>query len=197
MSEAARGGSAARVSGAAKSGTAAGAAPRQPAPVSISSAGWRAFIVAAFGGILTGVLFVGVLSALEGRKVVDPELQTVAKDQLADAVLSIERSATALAEEAKQCRTAMAFVTLQAASGQSSVVRIRSGSYVSPNITITDSPRRVAVPYPAPYPTGKGVLSIEGTARGLKAWLNPGRTFESLDQPAWIPVVWTPKAPCS
>jgi len=77
----------------------------------------------------------------------------------------------------------------------SATLRIRSGSYVSPAITLTEAPRRVAVPLPAPYPTGKGVISIEGTARGVNVWLTPGRHLESLNGIEAIPVVWTPKDP--
>src|SRR3954454_12146989 len=100
-------------------------------------------------------------------------------------------------DEARQCKAPLAYVTISAAPGGSpSRVRIRSGGYQSPNILITDAPRRVAIPFPAPYPSGRGMISVEGAAFGLNVWLLPGRSFSAFNGTVDIPVNWTPKNPC-
>ena len=162
-----------------------------------ASRGWRSLVLGSLGGVLTGALLAGALAALKSSNPSRIEIASVPKEQLDEATLSIDRSAAALAEEARQCKTSLSFVTLQASPGQPATIRIRSGSYLSPSITVMENARRVAVPFPAPYAVGKGSLSIEGKARGLNVWLNPGRHFTTLDGAALIHVVWTPKAPCS
>jgi hypothetical protein len=125
-------------------------------------------------------------------------LTAVVRSDLDEATSSLDPTiARAAIEQARQCKAPIAFVTLALASAQTPAsIRIRSGDYLSPPIRITDSPRRVALPFPAPYQAGKGFLSIEGAARGLSVWLSPGRHIETLNGAQTIPVVWAPRNPC-
>jgi F0F1-type ATP synthase assembly protein I len=144
---------------------------------------------------------VGAVASLTADRVVPTGpwgLQTVASAELENALLSMDPSASAqAAEEARRCKTPLAYVTLQAEPGPTPVtVRIRSGGYVSAPISLSDAPRRVAIPFPAPYPTGRGELFLEGAQRSVKIWLNPGRVVGSNPASAHIPVMWTPINPC-
>jgi hypothetical protein len=88
-------------------------------------------------------------------------------------------------------------VVLQAQAGPTPLsVRIRSGAYQSPSILLTESPRRVAIPFPAPYLAGMGELFVEGALRPVTIWLTPGRIVGADPASAHIPVVWTPANPC-
>lgn len=156
----------------------------------------RQTLIASAGGLVIGLAASATLvSAPVGRPLA---LEAIASAELSEAALSLDPNAGRQAlDEARQCKVPLAFVTIAAAPGeQPGRIRIRSGSYLSPNITITNSPRRVAVPYPAPYATGRGVITVEGAARGLNVWLVPGRSFASLNGVEAINVVWTPKNPC-
>ena len=155
-------------------------------------------LIATVGGLVTGVLLIGAVQKVDTPQAAALSLETVAINQLDDAVLSLDaKAAGTAAEEARQCKTPLAFITVVAEPGSTpGSIRIRSGGYLSPSVRVTDSPRRIAIPFPAPYPTGKGVLSVEGTGRGLTVWLSPGRHLAALDGAAPINVVWTPKNPC-
>jgi hypothetical protein len=122
----------------------------------------------------------------------------VAHNQLDDAILSMDtKGAGTASEDARQCKTPLAFVTVVAGPDASpGSIRIRSGGYLSPSVLVTASPQRIAIPFPAPYPTGRGVLSVEGTARDLTVWLSPGWRAAALDGAAQINVDWTPENPC-
>lgn len=151
----------------------------------------------AVGGLICGGLIVGALGLVHKSQPGEAGLQMVAASDLNEASLTLEASvARAATEEARQCKMPLAFVTLQVDAGQPPAsVRIRSGSYVSPSISLTDAPRRVAIPFPASYASGQGVISVEGSARGLNVWLSPGRHFDELNGTGAIPVIWTPKNP--
>jgi hypothetical protein len=158
-------------------------------------AGLKTLLIAVGGGLITCILLVGAIALIRPPAPGTFALQTVATPDITDAASSLDSAiARGAADDARQCKTPLAFVTLSTGQGSASI-RIRSGTYVSPAITLTEAPRRIAIPFPAPYPTGKGVISIEGTARGLNAWLSPLRHIETLNGVEAIPVVWTPKDP--
>ena len=151
--------------------------------VSTRRIGLRPVLIATAGGLITSALLLGATHRINLGEPAALSLAAVATSQLDDAVLSLDSKISgAAAEDARQCKTPLAFVTVVAEPGSvPGSIRIRSGDYLSPSIRVTDSPRRVAVPFPAPYPTGKGVLSVEGSARGLTVWLSPGRYVGTLD----------------
>jgi hypothetical protein len=154
-------------------------------------------VVLAAGGLICGGLVVGALGLLHQSQPGTSGLQMVAATDIDEASQTLDsRVARAAAEEAKQCKMPLAYVTLQVDPGQPAAsVRIRSGSYLSPSISLANAPRRVAIPFPASYASGQGVISIEGTARGLNVWLSPVIHFDALDGSRPISVHWTPKTP--
>jgi hypothetical protein len=174
-----------------------GAAPADSSlPAAAAPSGGRnALLIAAAGGLVTAALLVGIIALFPSGQPGTFGLQTVAMADLTEAAQTLNSAAAPSAvNDARQCKTPLAFVTLAMTQG-SAQIRVRSGSYVSPTITLTEAPRRVGIPFPAPYPTGKGILLIEGQARGLNVWLSPGRHIETLNVSEPIPVVWTPKSP--
>jgi hypothetical protein len=151
-----------------------------------------AYIVAA---LLTGI----AAAVTVGRQASSDSsgLQMVERPDLDSAIVSMNQSAARAIDEARQCKAPLAYVVLQAQAGPASLsVRIRSGAYLSPWMQLTESPRRVAIPFPSPYLTGKGELFVEGALRPVTIWLTPGRIVGADAASAHIPVVWTPTNPC-
>jgi hypothetical protein len=174
------------------------AAPAEAPATSLpdaQSGGLKTLLIAAAGGLVTAALLVGIIALFPSGQPGTFGLQTVAMADLNDAAQGMDAAvARAAVDDARQCKTPLAFVTLSMTQG-SATIRIRSGTYLSPPLILTEAPRRVGIPFPAPYPTGKGVLLIEGQTRGLNVWLSPGRHIETLNVSEPIPVVWTPKSP--
>jgi hypothetical protein len=157
---------------------------------------WRRLAPPLIGGLIAGIVIAGALSPQRsGGEGAD--LASVAGTQIdaATATMNLDAAKGAVAD-AKSCRVPLAEITLAAASGTTSTVRVRSGSYVSPPFTLTDRPQRIAIPYPAPYPTGRGTLSIEGQASNLAVALTPTWNVNFLTGTAVRNVIWTPKAGC-
>ena len=102
----------------------------------------------------------------------------------------------AAVDDAKNCKVPLAWVTLtQRPGGHGGMVRIRSGSYTSPPIKLTPAPQRVAVPYPAPYPTGRGVLTLVGEADQVGFYLTPGGVHD-VNGAYSVNVRWQVRNPC-
>jgi hypothetical protein len=153
-------------------------------------------LVMAAGGLLTGIVAGASLLALPSSLGAGAELHSVAKTHLEDAIASMGgRAPAAVIEEARQCKAPLAVLTVSA-DGAAGAIRVRSGSYLSPAIQLNTAPQRIAIPFPAPYATGKGVLSVEGLGQGVYVWLSPGQYYTKLEGPAAINVWWTPKSPC-
>jgi hypothetical protein len=125
-------------------------------------------------------------------------LDKVATADLAGAAATLDPAvAQQTVSDAKACKAPIAWVTLaKLPGGTGGMVRIRSGSYLSPAFALSDAPQRVAIPYPAPYATGRGVLWMVGEAKGLDVHLYPGWSTASLDGAAAINVWWIPTDPC-
>jgi hypothetical protein len=88
-------------------------------------------------------------------------------------------------------------VTLtQRASGHGGMVRIRSGLYLSPPIKLSMTPQRIAIPYPAPYPAGRGVLTLVGEADQVGFYLRPGGV-QDVNGTYSVNVRWQVRNPCS
>jgi hypothetical protein len=167
------------------------------APKFPPSRGLAPVLMMAAGGLLTSIVVSAGMGAISTGQ--DATLGSVPKDQLDGAIVSLAGQAAATTiTEIKDCKVPLAFVTVSAEAGataSASTIRLRSGSYISPPLLLTPSPLRVAVPFPAPYPSGKGVLFVEGIARGLNVWLTPGTHYSQINGPTAINVVWVPKVP--
>ena len=104
---------------------------------------------------------------------------------------------TGLVDDAQRCKIPLASITIAKGTAPiGSMIRIRSGSYVSPYFTITETMQRIAVPYPAPYGSGAGSLVVEGTATGAVLGLKPAKIAIELPGAQTIPVVWRAVNPC-
>lgn len=92
-------------------------------------------------------------------------LSEVAADELEAAVATLEPTspsrtqARAMAD--KGCPYHLAWVALsQPADASPGTVRIISGTYASPVFPTGATSARIAIPYPAPYETGRGTLTL-------------------------------------
>jgi hypothetical protein len=157
---------------------------------------WRRLAPPIVAGLVAGLAIAAV--ALSQRSTGEgAELASVPAIEI-DAAATTMNSAVAKAvlDDARSCRVPLAHVTLAAASGTTSTIRIHSGSYVSPSYVLTDQPQRIAIPFPAAYPSGRGVISIEGQAQNLAVALTPIWKINSLTGTAAMNVIWTPKNGC-
>ena len=163
-------------------------------PGSRDSGALRSLLIASAGGLLTAAAVVGMLKPAS----VSPsgsELSFVPRDQIAPAAATLAPDVRqAAVEQAKKCVVPIAYVSLVSTGGDQ-IIRIRSGDYVSPALKITQTPQRVALPWPAPYPTGRGHISIvEGDAKGLQVSLYPTWRVDGtgLVENVW----WVPEQHC-
>ena len=153
------------------------------------------------GAVLTGIIAGSVLAGgaiRPGAPTGTAEIATVASADLTGAAGTLNpQSATALSAEARSCRAPLAVMTLSKASGaQGGAVRIRSGSYVSPSFTVSDVPQRIAIPFPTPYATGHGQITVEGAATGVQLTLTPTWSATTLQGMGVINLLWNTDKPC-
>ena len=158
----------------------------------------KGLLVGIVGGFLTAS---AVVLALNGglpfiKK--DATLSIVAPAEITDASRTLDPATSEqLASRAKECSVPLAQVAIWKTPGASGgAIRIRSGSYISPVFTLTDAPQRVAIPFPAPYASGQGVISVEGAADGAVISVSPAWHINSPVGSASLHVIWTPKDPC-
>jgi hypothetical protein len=92
------------------------------------------------------------------------QLAPVESQDIEGALATLEGSPAFLAQfrqKAAGCPTPLASIVVSPAAGQSAgTVRIRSGGYFSPDFKLAGAPVRIAIPYPAGYETGHGVLTV-------------------------------------
>jgi len=126
----------------------------------------RGILITIAGALVTaGIATAAVVPGLIGGKSgpagdAEPTLSQLAPTDIATALPTLDPATSkAAVDEAKACKAPLGWVTLvKRPGGRGGMVRIRSGSYLSPPFQVTDAPQRIAIPYPAPYPTGRGVL---------------------------------------
>jgi len=175
------------------------AAPRSGAN---SGPGRSVAIVAAVGCLLIAAAVGLVLQKADHAPVSgDPDQPTISyvdqRDITAAATTLVPSAAGPLVKEAQSCKIPLASLTIAKGTAVvGSTIRIRSGSYVSPYSTVTEAMQRVAVPYPAPYASGSGIITIEGNAKGAILGLAPSRVMIDLPAAQTIPVLWRPVNPC-
>lgn len=154
------------------------------------------------GGVVAAICVVGVMLS-SGNKPVGtaerPALSLVAKGDIEKASGTIApEQKDKIVEEAKACRAPIAQMRISKADTNGrGVIRIRAGNYLSPAFTVGDAPINVAVPFPAPYETGKGEISIEGAATGVFVEMTPGVTVNNdTSTLRTVPVWWQTDKPC-
>jgi hypothetical protein len=155
-------------------------------------------LVGLIGGLLTAGAVLFTLNGGAPFLQKNSTLSLVAPAEITDASRTLDpASSEQLASRAKECSVPLAQVAIWKTPGASGgAIRIRSGGYISPAFTLTDAPQRVAIPFPAPYATGRGVISVEGAADGAVISVSPAWHINSLVGSASLDVVWTPKDPC-
>jgi hypothetical protein len=165
----------------------------------------RGIMIIIIGAVITaGIVTATVFPDLTGAKPsgpagdAEPALSALAPADITIALPTLDPTTSkAAVEDAKSCKAPLAWVTLVKRPGsRGGMVRISSGSYLSPPIRLTDAPQRIAIPYPAPYPTGRGALSLVGDADEVWFYLTPGWFVQTLKGSASINVHWTPGNPC-
>ena len=174
--------------------------PEAKEPVPPKGKKRRGLLVGIVGGFITaGAVVLALNGGLPFIKK-GPTLSLVAPAEITDASGTLNREdpkSEQYESEAKKCSVPLAQVAIWKTPGASGgTIRIRSGAYISPPFTLTDAPQRVAIPFPAPYAIGKGVLSVEGAASGAVISISPAWHINSLPGSASLDVVWTPKDPC-
>jgi hypothetical protein len=130
------------------------------------------------------------------------ELTEVDERDIEDALTTMSSQNAVLAQfrqgQDGSCRRPIAWVTLVSAPGEPpSHIRLISGSYYSPNFEVSATPVRVAVPFPAPYETGKGVLTAIDVGGGATIALLPAWRVSAQDGTTTRAVIWRPAKTCS
>jgi hypothetical protein len=176
--------------------------PTASQPAITGTTGRRPAIVGTVGAlVVVGAIGWVLKSADIGVSSGDPAQPTVTfvaqSDLSAAATTLLPSAAAALIEDAQRCRIPLVSMTIERGTAPlGSTIRIRSGNYVSPYFTVTDSMQRIAVPYPAPYGSGSGTFTFEGTAKGVVMGLTPTRAMLDLPGSQSLPVVWRAVNPC-
>ena len=107
------------------------------------------------------------------------ELAEVSEQEIPVALATLNGSPnflTQFTDRKTSCPQPLAWVSLAGTPQQAGLkVRLKSGMYFSPIFTLSASPVRVAIPFPAPYEAGRGPLA---------ALIAGGSAVVAL-QPAW------------
>jgi hypothetical protein len=163
---------------------------------------WRGILITISGALVTAGIATSVAlpgAGLAPTSGAEPILSPLAPAEITAALPTLDPATTrAAVDDAKGCKAPLgSVIVVQRPGGRGGgMVRIHSGTYVSPPIQVTNSPQRVALPYPAPYPTGRGVLSVVGDADEVWLYLTPGWFVPNLEGVASINVHWKVTNPC-
>jgi hypothetical protein len=176
--------------------------PRQEPPRGKKPGSSRGTLIGIAGGlVIAGIAAVVVLPSLVRDKPVavgeESTLEVLVPADINAALPTLDPGTSkAAVDDAKNCKVPLAWVTLtQRASGHGGMVRVRSGAYLSPPIKLAITPQRVAIPYPAPYPAGRGVLTLVGEADQVGFYLTPGGVHD-VNGTYPVNVRWQVRNPC-
>jgi hypothetical protein len=159
---------------------------------------WQAAAIAALSALLFGYWAASADKAV-GASAAVSRIADVAPQDVSAALETIAWSPEQLARfrEREACGRRLAWVTIAHGPGQPpGRIRLQSGTYTSPAFEITDAPVRVALPYPAPYETGHGAISVIGTTTDAIVALTPPWHVPVQDGLHAQDVTWTPVAGC-
>jgi hypothetical protein len=174
-----------------------GATARPPGPASISR---RRLLTIIGCGTAGGVVAGGVVGALVGRQTGAEawQLETVPIAALPQVESTLAPDQVArLMEEARRCREPLARVSIwHSPATPGGMVSIVSAAYHSPRFALTATPSLVAFPFPAPYSSGQGVLTVVGEANDFAIALRPLLINSKVEGTLPIRVWWTPVGGC-
>jgi hypothetical protein len=176
--------------------------PRQEPPRDRKPGSSRGIAIGIAGGlVIAGIAAAVVLPGAGGPRTAgvgeESVLEVLVPADINAALPTLDPgSSKAAVDDAKNCKAPLGWVTLtQRAGGHGGMVRIRSGNYTSPPIKLTPAPQRVAIPYPAPYPVGRGVLTLVGEADQVGFFLTPGGVYD-VNGAYSVNVRWQVRNPC-
>jgi hypothetical protein len=175
--------------------------PRQEPPRGKKPGSSRGTVIGITGAIvIAGIAAIVVLPGIRGDKppVVGEEstLEVLVPGEINAALPTLDPGTSkAAVDDAKNCKAPLAWVTLTQRNGHGGMVRVRSGQYLSPPIKLTPAPQRIAIPYPAPYPVGRGVLTLVGEADKVGFYLTPGGV-QDVNGTYSVNVRWQVRNPC-
>ncbi len=100
-------------------------------------------------------------------------------------------------QRAGGCPRPLASLVISTAAGQTvGTVRVRSGDYFSPEFKISQAPVRIAIPYPAAYETGHGVLTVLHSGGDANVALTPSWRVTAQIVTLSHEVTWQPSQQC-
>ena len=159
-------------------------------PARIAPSGWpMVHLVAVVGGVAAGLA--GAAAIGSGAPVV-PYLMQVGTDEVDAAARSlIGPGVGAMADDAKSCRQPLAYVVVRGTGSPGGYVQFRSGAYLSPRLTVGMMSERLALPFPAPYITGRGQITVVNASQGADVFLVPGSRLSAASGTTVLPVRWS------
>jgi hypothetical protein len=175
--------------------TTAGASTSASKPVS------RRRLLTILGGTVGGIVVGGVAATIIGRLASTPDvlqLEVVPTSALAqiEGTLAPDQAAR-LMDQARRCQEPLARVAIWHSSNTpGGTVSIISGAYHSPRFALTAAATLVAFPFPAPYASGQGLLTVVGEANDFAISLKPLHITSELKGTLPIRVYWTPVGGC-
>ena len=161
---------------------------------------WQAAGVAALAALIFGYWAqLGTATQAAGTASIS-QMAEVAPQDMGAALdtVGITPQQTAQILEKEACSRHLAWVTIMRSPGAPpGRIRLQSGDYFSPVFELTDAPVRVALPYPAPYPSGQGTITVMGaTADAIVAltppWHVAAQTGLNARQVRWSPAAGCP-----
>ena len=137
----------------------------------------------------------------DGVGMVTSELAKVESQDIAGALTTASLSPAAQARlkgRAGNCPLNLAWVMVSSATGKPmETIRLISGSYYSPIFKLSEAPVKIAIPYPAPYRTGHGTLTVLHTGGSAMVALRPAWHLSAQDTSTTHEVTWHPEKGCA
>jgi hypothetical protein len=178
------------------------AAPRRKNKIALPGIGLTMAIAVISGIVCWFWLASGRADPLKSIAPNMSELTEVEEHDISDALTTMSPPNSALAQfregQNGSCRRPLAWVSLVSAPGEPpSHIRLISGTYYSPVFEVSATPVRVALPFPAPYETGHGVLTAIDVGGRAAVALLPAWRVSAQDGKATHMVTWHPVKNCS
>jgi hypothetical protein len=128
------------------------------------------------------------------------EIASVGDAELAGALGSMtggNMDVSGLAAKRGGCPPHLAWISYALAPHQPrTTIRVESGRYASNVLPVTDIPQRVAIPFPAPYETGRGTLRLRKAGGAIVVALLPAWHVSASETEATQEVSWQPTSGC-
>jgi hypothetical protein len=161
---------------------------------------WQALVIVAVSALAVGYWArPGDNTSSAAPAVNISRVAEVAPQDVTAALGTVEGSPEQVARfrEREACSRRLAWVTIRRSPGQpAGRIRLQSGTYFSPAFDLTDAPVRVGLPYPAPYATGHGTISVLGTTADAIVALTPAWHVAAQSGLQAREVTWTPLGDC-